>query len=282
MKQILYFFILLIILNQSLSEGCDDTSIEDCTRRTVSDPLQKCAMVKKQDSDEEECTSVAKTCEEALNLKEVECSLLTPKDEKGVCITGEDGCEVTTICDKVISGSSEEICPELSNSTHVCSFIAANPQVEGSKAHCESAVRPCTDVVEGVTVDSTICSARTTENALCYFDGQSSCKKPTSCAEIVLSTGATTKELCSFFNTDNEHCLPKEKTCTLISVCNKAEKTDEHDCSYYPVVDEKNECVLKEGTEKTCIEKEKPKSEAKSSSKALDLSLALLLIIFVI
>ena len=262
MNKILYFFILLILLNQSLSEDCEGGDVTKCNE-------------------------------------------LTPKDNEGVCFKGTDACKVAKSCNEVTSGASEEMCQNFlaQDPTNKCSFIAANAD-ENIVAHCESTLRACTEAVDGITLNSNICSSRTTNSIYCFFDGQSSCKQATSCAEIKLSSD-TTKALCSHYNAGDKLCVPDGKTCILKTTCNKAKKTNEHECSYYPVVGENKECALKDGSETDCEEKDKtqttPDQESgkddkdnekegegekddgkteKNSSQVLNLSLALLLLVF--
>ena len=251
----------MILLNQSLSEDCDIQGEEVCSDQTPTDPLYKCEMVKENNDADEKCTRVPKTCEEASGVTEADCRQLTPSDKNGVCFSGSEGCRVATECDGVTSGANAQICQNfLSNDpTNKCSFIEAEPD-KSIVAHCESTVRDCTEEVEGVTLNSAICSSRTTDETFCYFDGQSSCKQAAACAEIELSP-ETTKELCSHYNTGSQYCVNEGNTCVLKDICNQAHKTNDHDCSYYPVTDENNECALKEGSDTECAEKPKSQTE---------------------
>ena len=276
MNKFLYFFILLILLNQSLSEDWEIEDGQECSEQTPTDPLYKCEMIKENNDADEKCIRVLKTCEEASGVTEADCSQLTPSDNNGVCFSGSEGCRVATECGGVTSGANAQICQIfLSNDpTNKCSFIEANSE-KGILAHCESTIRSCTEDVTGVTPDSDICSSRTIDGAFCYFDGQSSCKQATACAEIELSP-ETAKELCSHYNTGSQYCVNKGNTCVLKDICNQAHKTDDHDCSYYPVTDENNECALKDASGTKCAEKPKsqtdpdPDTTDKCSGKAND------------
>ena len=266
MNKLLYFFILLILLNQSMSDdvtGCEGGTEDDCSTKTPSDSLYKCEMVKENEEEEAErkCTPVLKTCDEASALKDADCSQLTPANKIGVCFSGNEGCQIAEECGDVTSSATEQICQKfLSNDpTHKCSFIEADSD-KSIVAHCESTVRGCTEEVTGVTPNSAICSSRTTDETFCYFNGQSSCKQATACGEIELSP-ETTKDLCSHYNTDSQYCVNEGNTCALRDLCKNAQITNGHDCSYYPVTNENNECALKDGSETECAEKPKSQTE---------------------
>ena len=162
MNKLLYFFILLILLNQSMSDdvtGCEGGTEDDCSTKTPSDSLYKCEMVKENEEEEAErkCTPVLKTCDEASALKDADCSQLTPANKIGVCFSGNEGCQIAEECGDVTSSATEQICQKfLSNDpTHKCSFIEADSD-KSIVAHCESTVRGCTEEVTGVTPNSAI------------------------------------------------------------------------------------------------------------------------------
>ena len=264
MNKIRYFFALLILFNQVISQEeepltkeqeCLKNDVQECNQRTVTDERYKCEMV------QDTCIPVKKTCEEASTITNVDCAELTPENNEGVCFKDTGGCKTATSCNDVTSGATEDICKNFlsHDSSHKCEYVTTNDG-ENTDSHCESTLRACSEDVEGVTPDSAICSSRTTNNAFCYFDGQSSCKQATACGEIVLSP-ETTKDLCSHYNTNSQYCVNEGNTCDLRDLCNNAQKTKEHDCSYYPVTDENNECALKDGSETECAEKPKPQTE---------------------
>ena len=78
-------------------------------------------------------------------------------------------------------------------------------------------------------------------------------KVPKTCEDY---TSDATKSLCEQLSTENEKCVLDEGACKLKTYCNKASKTDEHECCYYALENEENICLLKSGSEIECQESE--------------------------
>ena len=60
-------------------------------------------------------------------------------------------------------------------------------------------------------------------------------KVPKTCEDY---TSDATKFLCEELSTENEKCVFDEGACKLKAYCNKASKTDEHECTYYALENE--------------------------------------------
>ena len=121
MNKFLFCLIIALLLNQYYSNedptpveevtGCEGGTADDCSGKTPSDSYYKCDYITDPDNSETKtCTPVLKTCEDASELTDKDCTKLTPKDEEGICFTGTSGCKVAKTCDEVDAGATEDIC----------------------------------------------------------------------------------------------------------------------------------------------------------------------------
>ena len=219
MNKFLYCFILILLLNQCLSDDSSEgtacvtaNSKVACSQRTVSSILKKCVQTSKEDE--------ALTCAEKS-------------------------------CDEVISGATEAICKELENSINKCEYIAE--KTEGSEttpAHCKQVPIACTDSLGDVSSDQEeICSQRAdkSDGTFCYFDGKSTCKEAKKCEDLVLSSEKTmSQDVCDQYNTAEKKCSADGNKCIVKSYCAQGKPSSEHDCSYYAVKEAGKICVLVE------------------------------------
>ena len=86
----------------------------------------------------------------------------------------------------------------------------------------------------------------TSTEAICH-------KVPKTCEDF---TSGASQSLCEPLSTENEKCFADGDACKLKTFCNKASKTEEHECSYYALENEENICLLKSGSETECQETE--------------------------
>ena len=254
MNKFLYCFILILLLNQCLSENeCEaEGSTGPCAERGVSSPLKKCTETS---SEPLTCKEESKTCNDASSLTGVDCTELST--DEILCITGTSGCITPKKCDEVISGATEDICSGFKDTTKKCVFIAKDTAGETNKnAHCKLVA--CTDSLGDVsTGQEGICSKRSiSETQICYFDGKSACKEAKKCEDVELSTGKEDlQKTCNTFNTvtAQQKCVADGNRCILKSYCSKG-KQSEHECSYYGLETDSKICVPKAGSTTDCEE----------------------------
>jgi hypothetical protein len=187
-----------------------------CANRKVQSSLQIC----EQTSDDPlTCTERQKTCSEAQSLTDIDCKQLAT--DNIICITGNTGCVTPTTCDEVISGASEAICNKFDN----CEYKAANSDGEtNDKPHCKSISTPqgCAITLDETDGQEEICNARPkADGALCYFDGDKSCKEATKCEDIEYAEGKSVPQTkCDTYNTDTttaqNKCVSSDNKCILI------------------------------------------------------------------
>ena len=243
MNKFLYCFILILLLNQCLSDDSSEgtacntqNSKVACSERTVSSILKKCVKTSK---DEEALTCAEKSC------------------------------------DEVTSGATAAICKELENSINKCEYIAANTEGDtNAEAHCKPVPIACTGSLGDVSSDQEkICSQRDkSEGAICYFDGKSTCKEAKKCEDLVLSSEETmSQDVCDQYNKDTtaeNKCSADGNKCILKPYCSQG-KPSEHDCSYYAVKEAGKICVLvEEGSTTKCNEMSEEDYETKLKDEA--------------
>ena len=158
MNKFLYCFILILLLNQCLSDECDNTeSSVACSQRTTKSTLNNCVETS---ADPLRCAENKKTCAEASTLADADCSQLSTAEI--LCITGTSGCITPSTCDEVISDATPAICQRFEDSINNCEYKAANTEnEENKKAHCKSSLKACTESLGDVkSGQETICSQR--------------------------------------------------------------------------------------------------------------------------
>ena len=269
MNKFLYCFILILLLNQCLSDECDNTeSSAACSDRTTKSTLNKCVETS---VDPLRCAENKKTCAEASTLADADCSQLSTTEI--LCITGTSGCITPSTCDEVISDATPAICQRFEDSINNCEYKAANTEnEENKKAHCKSSLKACTESLGDVkSGQETICSQRDkSKGAICYFDGKSACKEAKKCEDVELLTGkADLQGTCDNYNTDSpkQKCVADGNKCILKSYC-KEGKQAEHECSYYGLETDNKICVPKEDSTTDCEELDPTEYETRLETEA--------------
>ena len=271
MNKYLSYLIFLILFNYCINADNDEiqgitecsTDGQDCEERTPSNPLYKC-----QKGQDEACTAVPKTCEEAKSISSmdgVDCKILSTNN--AICITGTTGCIEPKTCNEVISDADDTMCGKFSDSINKCNFIETEGEV---KAHCQSSIRGCTETLEASeTNKENSCSSRSTSEKICYFNGnddEPACKEASKCEDIQLSEGKKVAQTtCDKYNPENpsanSKCVAVDNKCLSKSFCEYGTKTSEYDCSDYALKDPEKVCVLKQKSETECEEITKEENE---------------------
>ena len=241
--------------NPEETTACDATgSTVACESRTV-DSLYNCVRKSAEGETPLVCSLTKKTCSEAESLTGINCFELTTDDI--LCITGASGCTEPKECDEVVSDATDAICKKFEN----CEFKAANSAGEtNTKAHCKSisTSQGCVATLEETDGQEEICNARPkTDGAICYFDGDKSCKEATKCEDIEYAEGKSVPQAkCDTYNTDTNaqnKCVASGNKCILKPYCGQ-ETPSQQSCSYYELKTATNVCVLKQDSTTECEE----------------------------
>lgn len=241
--------------NPEETTACDATgSTVACASRTV-DSLYNCIRTSREGETPLVCSRTKKTCSEVKSLTGINCFELTTDDI--LCITGASGCIEPKECDEVVSDATDAICKKFEN----CEFKAANSAGEtNTKAHCKSISTPqgCAATLEETDGQEEICNARPkTDGAICYFDGDKSCKEATKCEDIEYAEGKSVPQAkCDTYNTDTNaqnKCVASGNKCILKPYCGQ-ETPSQQSCSYYELKTATNVCVLKQDSTTECEE----------------------------
>ena len=162
------------------------------------------------------------------------------------------------------TGGTKDDCSDktLRDSLYKCVFKEEEEEDSGT---CSPVLKTCEEANSLTGKDCTKLTPEEEEGAVAVcINGESGCVVAKTCEDISLSTDVT-KELCSTFDSGDYKCVPNGKSCTLKKLCNKASKTADHDCGYFALENEENECVSKEGSEEECEEVTKIVAEERAA-----------------
>ncbi len=247
MNKIVYFFILLILFNQFMSQ--DDQQPEQDTTDECSGKSQ------------EQCTLIL--VENTL----IQCSW-DENNGSGQCKVGQK--YTTCASASSLAAATKEQCVVLSHGTNaIC--------IKGT-AGC-SEISNCVDAV-GENIEKNMCDNLivSLEGGKCYYDG-AKCTQAASCQTVADTslTGTDLENLCKKFNENTKNCIPDGKKC---KIDDKGSSTGGDDKD-----NEKENDKEGDGEKEKEGEKDDGKTgtnNAKNSSQSLNFSLVLLFLIFVI